>query len=74
MRLKIDKSFVKDTDKLNDQKIKQKIALCIDQILVAKTTDEILNLKKLLRKPIKIMTGFRMRHVRNPSAFCYPMR
>lgn len=47
MRLKIDKSFVKDTDKLNDQKIKQKIALCIDQILVAKTTDEILNLKKL---------------------------
>ena len=31
MRLKIDKSFVKDTDKLNDPKIKQKIALCIDR-------------------------------------------
>ena len=47
MRLKIDKSFEKDTDKLQDAKLLIKIANCIEQIVTAPTKEEILNLKKL---------------------------
>ena len=47
MNLKIDKSFEKDTDKLQDKKLLLKIANCIEQIITATTQEEILNLKKL---------------------------
>jgi mRNA interferase RelE/StbE len=47
MRLKIDKSFEKDTDKLNDPKLLQKIASCIEQVIAANAISEITNIKKL---------------------------
>ena len=47
MKLKIDRSFEKDTDKLQDAKLLLKIAGCIEQIIAATTKEEILNLKKL---------------------------
>ena len=47
MKLRIDRSFEKDTDKLQDAKLLLKIANCIEQIIKAPTKEEILNLKKL---------------------------
>lgn len=47
MKVKIDKSFEKDTDKLNNPKLLLKIAICIEQVIVAKSLDDIQNLKKL---------------------------
>lgn len=47
MKVKIDRSFEKDTDKLHNQILLQKIAVCIEQVVAAKSADEIHNLKKL---------------------------
>ncbi len=47
MKLKIDRSFEKDTDKLQDAKLLLKIGNWIEQIITAPTKEEILNLKKL---------------------------
>lgn len=47
MKVKIDKSFEKDTNKLHNQILLQKIAACIEQVIAAKSVDEIHNLKKL---------------------------
>ena len=47
MKLLIDKSFEKDTDKLNDQKLLQSIAECIDLILKVGKLSDIPNCKKL---------------------------
>lgn len=47
MKLKIDKSFEKDTDKLNNPKLQQKIALCIEQVIAVDSISGISNIKKL---------------------------
>ncbi len=47
MKLKIDKSFEKDTDKLHDAKLLLKIAHCVEQIITAATKEEIQHIKKL---------------------------
>lgn len=47
MKLKIDKSFEKDTDKLNDPKLLLKIAQCIDQVSAAESISGVSNSKKL---------------------------
>ena len=47
MKIKIDKSFQKDTDKIHDTKLLQKIALCIEQVITSKSVKEIENVKKL---------------------------
>lgn len=47
MKLKIDKSFEKDTDKLNNKKLSQKIALCIEQVITTDSIADIPNIKKL---------------------------
>ncbi|MDE3143980.1 MAG: type II toxin-antitoxin system RelE/ParE family toxin [Bacteroidota bacterium] len=47
MKLKIDKSFEKDTDKLNNKKLSQKIALCIEQVIATDSIANIPNIKKL---------------------------
>ena len=47
MNLLVDKSFEKDTDKIKDKKLLQKIAACMEQVIVSKNSNEIQNLKKL---------------------------
>ena len=47
MKLRIDKSFEKDTDKVFDKKLLQKIYSCIEQATASKTLTEVQNLKKL---------------------------
>ena len=48
MKLKIDKSFVKDTNKIKDTKILQRIAVCIEQVISSENKEAIINLKKLV--------------------------
>ena len=47
MIVKIDKSFVKDTDKIVDKKLLNSIADCIENIREVTSLSEILNCKKL---------------------------
>jgi len=47
MKLKIDRSFEKDTDKLNNPQVLQKVAVCITQVIAAHTIASISNIKKL---------------------------
>ncbi|MGE0637532.1 MAG: type II toxin-antitoxin system RelE/ParE family toxin [Bacteroidia bacterium] len=47
MIVRVDKSFEKDTDKLKDRKLLQKIADSIRQVQAAKSPAEIQGLKKL---------------------------
>jgi mRNA interferase RelE/StbE len=47
MKVKIDKSFEKDTDKVKDRKLLVKIAKCIEQVASATSLGQINNLKKL---------------------------
>lgn len=47
MKILIDRSFEKDTDKLMDQKLLQSIAECIEGILNADKLSDISNCKKL---------------------------
>lgn len=47
MKVKIDKSFEKDTDKLKNPKLQLKIASCIEQAIEAESINDIKNLKKL---------------------------
>ena len=47
MKVKIDKSFEKDTDKLKNSKLLLKIALSVEQTISAKSINDIQNLKKL---------------------------
>jgi len=47
MKVKIDRSFEKDTDKIKDRKLLLKIAACIEQVTVSGSIAEIKNLKKL---------------------------
>ncbi len=47
MIVRVDKSFEKDTDKIRDRKLLQKIVDCIRQVEEAKSPAEIQNLKKL---------------------------
>lgn len=50
MEVKIDKSFQKDTKKINDQKLLEKLAAKIKEIQEASTLNEIRGLKKLKGK------------------------
>ena len=47
MKVKIDKSFERDTDKLSDKKLSRKIAVCIEAVQNCRSLNEISNLKKL---------------------------
>jgi mRNA interferase RelE/StbE len=47
MIVRIDRSFVKDTDKIKDQKVLNKIASCIISVQKASSATEIKNVKKL---------------------------
>lgn len=47
MKLRIDKSFEKDTDKIKDRKLLLKIASCIENVAKCKSVSEIHQLKKL---------------------------
>jgi len=47
MIVKIDKTFKKDTDKIQDQKLLQRIAECIVNTQNASDTSQIINLRKL---------------------------
>lgn len=47
MNLLVDKSFEKDTNKIKDKKLLLKVAACMEQIIAAKNSNEIQNLKKL---------------------------
>ena len=47
MIVRVDKSFVKDTDKINSKKVLLSIAAVIERVQDAKSTMEIKNLKKL---------------------------
>jgi mRNA interferase RelE/StbE len=51
MNVKLDRSFEKDTDKLNDRKLLVKIADCIDSVKRAKHIDEIADIKKMKGAP-----------------------
>ncbi len=41
MNLLVDKSFEKDTDKIKDKKLLDKVAACIEQVMAAKNSSEI---------------------------------
>jgi hypothetical protein len=41
MTIRIDKSFEKDTDKIHDSKLLQRLALCIEQVMSCNTISEI---------------------------------
>jgi mRNA interferase RelE/StbE len=47
MNIRIDKSFEKDTKKIKDKKLLEKIADTIEQVQASNNSDEIKNLKKL---------------------------
>ena len=47
MKVKVDKSFEKDTNKIHDSAILKKIALCIEQVISSDSIRQIQNLKKL---------------------------
>jgi mRNA interferase RelE/StbE len=47
MKVRVDKSFEKDIDKIRDPRILQKISLCIEQVINSTSIKEIPNLKKL---------------------------
>ena len=47
MKVKVDKSFEKDTNKIHDSVILKKIALCIEQVISSDSIRQIQNLKKL---------------------------
>ena len=47
MIVKIDRSFEKDTDKIKNKNILQKIVTCIEEVQNANTLKEINNLKKM---------------------------
>ncbi len=47
MKLLIDKSFEKDTDKIHNKKLIRQVAACIEQVISAANSTEIRNLKKL---------------------------
>ncbi len=47
MKISVDKSFEKDTDKIRDKKLLQKVTECIEQVITSKSSADIPNLKKL---------------------------
>lgn len=47
MKLKIDRSFEKDTNSIQNEKLLDKVATCIENVLEAKSINEIHNIKKL---------------------------
>ena len=47
MKVSVDKSFEKDTDKIRDKKLLQKVAECIELAIACKSSAEIQNLKRL---------------------------
>lgn len=47
MKVLIDKSFEKDTDKIQDKKLLLKVAECIEHVVAATDTNSIKQLKKL---------------------------
>ncbi len=47
MRVKIDKSFMRDVKKVTDKKVHNKIADCIESLMTVQTINEILNIRKL---------------------------
>jgi len=47
MVVKIDKRFEKDTDKIKDKKLLNKVARCIGQAIEAESLEQVSNLKKL---------------------------
>ena len=47
MKVKIDKSFQRDVKKIDDKKLRSKIAVCIESLLISKNLNEIQNIQKL---------------------------
>lgn len=47
MKVLVDRSFEKDVKKLNDRKMKQRIAACVEQLLLAEDFSQVTNLKSL---------------------------
>ena len=47
MKVSVDKSFVKDSDKIRDKKLLQKLTESIEQVMACKSAADIQNLKKL---------------------------
>ena len=47
MVVKIDKSFVKDVNRIKDQRLRNHIADCIDQMQKAESLSQIISLKKI---------------------------
>ena len=47
MKVLIDKSFQKDTDKILDKKVLEKVATCIEHVIACDSIKDIPNLKKL---------------------------
>ena len=47
MKLKIDKSFEKDIDDIHNEKLLDKVATCIENVLASNSINEIHNIKKL---------------------------
>ena len=47
MKVLVDKSFEKDTNKILDKKLLQKISDCIEQVIACKSATDIQHLKKL---------------------------
>lgn len=51
MKVRVDKSFEKDIDKIRDPKILQKISLCVEQVIKSASVKEIPNLKGFKDQP-----------------------
>jgi len=47
MKIKVDKSFERDADKIRDPKLLLKLSACIEQVINGGSRREIQNLKKL---------------------------
>jgi mRNA interferase RelE/StbE len=54
MKVKIDRSFEKDTDKIKDRKLLSKLAACIEQVTASRSITDIKILKNFLVSIISI--------------------
>ena len=57
MIVKVDKSFVKDINRIKDQRLRNHIADCIDQVQKADSLTQIASLKKITGRLIFIGSG-----------------
>lgn len=47
MKVRIDRSFEKDTDRIKDRKLLARVAACIREVMVAENLSDVSNLKKM---------------------------